>query len=197
MLLGLTLILVQGMNPILASAIMPGWGETILGKKNEARAFFIIEGSLWASYLGFNYFGHKIEYSTRSFAVKHAEANPTRRDEEYFDNLEIYYSSDDYNLEIERDASYYYPNDPERQQEYIKENSYFDDDEWQWDTLSSQIYYWQRRRAGREDLRRASFMTGFMLINRIVSIINVVVFSEQTKIGFDTNPGRIGIYYKF
>ncbi|MEO0185001.1 MAG: hypothetical protein ABIL22_00690 [candidate division WOR-3 bacterium] len=197
MFLGLALILFQGMNPILASAIMPGWGELILQRKNEARTFFIIEGSLWFSYSTLKWSGHKLENSSRIFAFEHAGANPLRDDVEYFDNLEDYNSSDDYNLLVEHDASLYYPNDPQRQQEYIQEHGYFGEDQWEWDTLTNRNFYWQRRKSARENLRRASFMTGFMIINRVVSVINVAVFKQESNLGLEAEPGKIGITYKF
>jgi len=185
------------MNPILASAIIPGWGELILQKKNEARTFFIIEGSLWFSYYTFNWFGHKLESSSKIYAFEHAGANPLRNDQEYFDNLEDYNSSDDYNLIVERDASLYYPNDPVRQQEYIQKYGYFGDDQWEWDTLTNWNIYWRRRKIARENLRRASFMTGFMLINRIVSVLNVAVFKQESGLGLEVEPGKIGLSYRF
>ncbi|MEO0216607.1 MAG: hypothetical protein ABIL70_04445 [candidate division WOR-3 bacterium] len=197
MLLGLTLILFQGMNPILASAIMPGWGELILERKNEARTFFIIEGSLWFSYYTFNWAGKNLEHASRAFAVEHAGANPARRDAEYFDHLEDYISSEEYNLIVERDASLYYPDDPQAQQEYISEHGYFGEDQWQWDTVVNQIFYWEKRKSARENFRRATFMTGFMIINRIVSVINVAVFKHETNLGVEVSPQRIGLYYKF
>ncbi len=132
-----------------------------------------------------------------AFAIDHSGANPTQDDAQYFDALEDYLSSDDYNLEVERNASYFYPDDPQAQQAYIEANSYTGDDAWQWDTLSNRTLYWERRMAARENYRRASFMPGFAIINRIVSVIDVMVFSEEEKFGLDTRPGKIGIYYKF
>jgi hypothetical protein len=195
--LQISLILFQSMNPILASAILPGWGELLTGRRTEARVFFIVEGSLWSSYVGFNYFGHKTMFSSHAFAASRAGANPLQRDENYYDIMEDFDSSDDYNLKVERDASYYYPNDPVGQQKYIAENAYSSDDSWSWDTLSSRIQYWERRKAGREDLRRASFVSGFLIIDRIVSVINVAVFTKTSNINLDSEPGKIGIYYKF
>lgn len=192
-----SLILFEAMNPIIASAIMPGWGEMILKRKNEARAFFIIEGSLWFSYWSFNWSGHKLESSSRAFAVNHAGANPARKDKEYFDNLEDYLSSEKYNLIIEREASNYYPDDPQRQQEYIRENGYFGEDEWQWDDTTNKVIYWEKRKSARENFRRATFITGFIIINRLISVINVAVFKEGTRLGFETNHNRLGLVYKF
>ena len=197
MALGISLIIFQAMNPILASVIMPGLGEMIQGEKNRSRVFFIVEGSIWLSYFGFNYLGHKIDNSARAFAIKHSGGNPARSDDEYFDALEDYLSSDDYNLEVERNASYFFPDDPQLQQEYIEENGYFGQDAWEWDTLTNRSNYWEERRESREHLRRASFMPGFAIINRVVSVIDVIVFSKQDRLGLDTRPGKIGIYYKF
>ena len=197
MIVGISLICFQAMNPVLASAIMPGLGELIQGEKTKAHTFFVVEGSIWLSYFGFNYFGHKIDQSARAFAVEHADANPLRSDEEYFNAVEDYLSSSTHNLEVERNASLLYPDDPVSQQEYIEEFGYYGDDAWAWDTLASRTYYWNRRKDARENLRRAGFMPGFAVINRIISIIDVLVFSEQNRIRIDSRPGKIGVYFKF
>jgi len=191
------LILFQAMNPILASAILPGWGESIIGKKSQAKVFFIVEGTLWLSYAGFNYFGQKGLSSSRSFAVDHSGANPERADDEYYDLLEDYMTADDYNLEVERNASLYYPDDPVRQQNYINENGFFGADVWSWDTSASRTEYWQNRRQAREHLQRASFMSGFALINRLVSVINVAVLNRQEDFSLESRENRIGLYLKF
>jgi hypothetical protein len=195
--IAVSLIIFQAMSPIFASMVMPGWGEVIQGESNKARTFFIIEGSIWIAHLGFRYFGNKIDKSARVFAVDHSGANPSVHDDRYFDALEDYLSSDEYNLEVERDASHFYPDDPQRQQQYIETYGYFGDDVWQWDSVGSRVYYWEKRCTARENYRRASFMPGFAIINRIVSVIDVIVFSKSDRFGFDTRPGRIGVYYKF
>ena len=191
------LILFQAMNPILASAILPGWGESIIGKKNQAKVFFIVEGTLWLSYAGFNYFGQKGLSSSRAFAVDHCGANPTRADADYYDVLEDYMSADDYNLEVERNASLYFPDDPAQQQNYINENGYFGADAWSWDTSASRTGYWQSRRLAREHLQRASFMSGFVLINRLVSVINVAVLNRQENFSLESRGNQVGLYLKF
>jgi hypothetical protein len=181
MLLGISLICVQAMNPILASALMPGLGELVQGERTKAHTFFIVEGAIWLSYAGFNYFGHKIDSDARAFAVQYASANATKHDEDYFDAVEKYFSSDDHNLEVERNASLFYPDDPVSQQEYIQENE----------------YYREKRTEARENIRRASFMPGFAIINRVVSIVDVIMFSKHENFGLDSRPGKVGIYFKF
>jgi hypothetical protein len=196
-LLGISLIVVQAMNPVMASVLVPGLGQMIEGDRSKAQTFFLVEGAIWVSYFGFNYWGKRLDGSARAFAVDHSGANAGRRDDAYFDALEDYLSSEEYNLFVERQASLYFPNDPEQQQLYIEANSYVGEDAWMWDSLSSRSYYWERRREARENRRRASFMPGFAVINRIVSVIDVLLFTKEDRFGFDTSEGRIGFYYKF
>jgi hypothetical protein len=195
--LGISLILVQTLNPVMASILVPGLGQMIEGDRSKAQTFFVVEGTIWLSYFGFNYWGKRIDGSARVYAIDHASANPVRSDDEYFDALEDYLSSNEHNLVIERQASLYYPNDPEMQQEYIAANSYFNEDEWMWDSLASRSYYWERRRQAREHRRRAGFMPGFAVINRIVSVVDVLLFTRTERFGIDTSDGRIGLYYRF
>ena len=197
MLLGISLIVVQALNPVMASILVPGLGQVIKGDRSKAQTFFVVEGAIWVSYFGFNYWGKRLDGSARAFAIDHSGANAARRDDAYFDALEDYLSSEEYNLVVERQASLYYPNDPTQQQSYIEANSYVDEDEWMWDSLASRSHYWEKRREARENRRRASFMPGFAIINRIVSVVDVLLFTEEDRFGFDTSAGRIGLYYKF
>jgi len=195
--LGISLILVQALNPVMASIMVPGLGQMIQGDKTKAQTFFIVEGAIWLSYFGFNYWGKRIDGSARAFAIDHADANPLRSDDAYYDAVEDFLTSADHNLMVERYASLYFPNDPELQQQYIDANAYFGEDEWAWDSIGSRSYYWEQRRRSRENRRRASFMPGFAIINRIVSMVDVLLFSKQKKFGLDTDDGRIGFYYRF
>ena len=78
MLMCISLMLFQTMNPVIASALMPGLGQQIQGEQSKARIFYTVEGAIWLSYFGFNYMGNKIEVSARAYAIKHAEGNPAR-----------------------------------------------------------------------------------------------------------------------
>ncbi len=197
MLTGISLIVFQALNPVMASIIMPGLGQMIQGERAKAHTFFAVEGAVWLSYLGFNYWGDRLDVSARAFAIEHAGANPLRDDAEYFDAVEDYLSSVDYNLTVERYASLYFPDDPRLQQEYIEANAYFDVDEWEWEDVTSRTSYWEQRKQSREHKRRASFMPGFAIINRIVSVVDVLIFSNTERFGLDTSNGKIGLYYKF
>jgi hypothetical protein len=196
-LLGISLIVIQALNPVMASVLVPGLGQMIKGDKSKAQAFFVVEGAIWASYFGFSYWGKRVDASARAFAIDHSGANAARRDDEYFDALEDYLSSNEHNLVVERQAGLFYPNDPLLQQEYIEANSYVGEDAWEWDSLPSRSQFWEKRREAREHDRRASFMPGFAVINRIVSVVDVLLFTKEEKFGLDASDGRIGFYYRF
>jgi hypothetical protein len=66
-----------------------------------------------------------------------------------------------------------------------------------WDSVASRSTYWEERREAREHRRRASFMPGFAIINRIASVVDVILFTKGDKFGLDTREGRIGFCYKF
>jgi hypothetical protein len=40
-------------------------------------------------------------------------------------------------------------------------------------------------------------MPGFAIINRIVSVVDVLLFTKEEKFGLDASDGRIGFYYRF
>ncbi len=185
-------------EPILRSAVLPGWGEHTLQSRTKAETFFMIEGGLWLLYGGFHYYSGRMNRSAHSFAVEKADANPARKDDDYMKGVEKYMTSDDHNEGIERDASTYYPDDLERQQSYIRENGFFGEDSWSWSNTDDFLLFWDKRKAAREAVRDASFCVGLALFNRIASIIDVAFFTSRSpKVGLKTAPGQVGIIYKF
>ncbi len=180
------------------SAIMPGWGELTLQKKDKAEVFFLIEGGLWLLYGSFNYYGRRTNLNAHSYAVKRASANPSRKDEDYLNSVEDFMNSDEYNEFIEREASTLYPDDLIRQQEYIQHNGYFGVDAWAWSSRDDLLIYWEKRKSAREAIRNASFCIGLTLLNRISSIIDVAFFTpRESKFGIKATPNEIGVIYKF
>lgn len=185
-------------EPILRSAVLPGWGEATLGYKGKAESFFLVEGGLWLFYGGLTYFGNRGLDNATAYAVQNASANPYLKDEKYLKNVEKYLNSDLYNEGIEREASQLYPDDLARQQEFIKSNGYFGEDAWAWSSEDDFLIFWEKRKSGRESLRSASFCLGLVLLNRICSVIDVAFFStRKSDFGIKATPAEIGIFYKF
>ena len=59
-------------NPILKSAILPGWGELDLNNNKRSNQFFIQEASIWITYFGLQYVSNSYESDYRAFASLHA-----------------------------------------------------------------------------------------------------------------------------
>jgi len=75
----------SGLNfkPILASLVMPGWGEYQLGHSRWAKGF-VSEVMLWLSYAGIIQYSRVLEKDYQAYAALHAGANPDGKDDQYW-----------------------------------------------------------------------------------------------------------------
>jgi len=196
--MGLLLIFVLGAVPmqtkaIFASALLPGSGELLLGKE-KGKVFLLAEAGIWFIWGSMTIYAHKYRSSSHSYAARYAHAN-INNDEDYFDLVERYQSADLYNEYVLRDAIDLYPGDYEKQQEFLKANGVFGDDKWRWESTDERLHYWYLRRTMRDAMKKVSYCTGMLLANRILSMIDVALF---TRIELDSNQGKgIGIKFKF
>jgi hypothetical protein len=179
---------------MLASALLPGMGEMMMGKRDKAKAFFIAEAAIWFLYGSMTIYARKYRTASRTYAAHHANAN-IKNDEEYFDLVERYHSADLYNEYVLRDAIDLFPGDYERQQEYLRENGFFGEDKWRWESTDKRLHYWYLRRTMRDALRKVSYATGLLIVNRIISMIDIALF---TRIEVDGQGGKgVGLKFKF
>lgn len=179
---------------IFSSAVLPGAGELMLGK-DKGKAFLIAEAGIWFVWGSMTVFAHKYRTASHSYAASNAHANINNTDEDYYDLVERYQSADLYNEYVLRDAMDLYPGDYEKQQEFLKENGVFGADQWRWDSTDDRLHYWYLRRTMRDAFKKVSYCTGLFLANRILSMIDVALF---TRIEIDPNNGEgIGINFKF
>ncbi|HID32039.1 MAG TPA: hypothetical protein EYP24_01515 [bacterium (Candidatus Stahlbacteria)] len=180
---------------ILASALLPGLGELTMKKKNKAKTFLFAEASIWFLYGSMTLYARKYRTASRSYAAHYAHANINNDSEEYFDLVERYQSADLYNEYVLRDAIDLFPGDYEKQQEYLKEHGIFGDDKWCWDSNDERLHYWYLRRTMRDALRKVSYATGLLIANRIISMIDVAIF---TRVEVDCPDGKgIGLKIRF
>ncbi len=186
------------------SLVLPGLGDFYAGNRGTGKLLLGTEIGIWLGYLGFQYYGSIQKDAYMLFAHEHADANSGRNDEPYFDALEVYRSSDEYNSYIYEDARLLYPNDPESQNEYVEENGYFGQDGWQWHENTRFHEYRKMRIATRETYERAVFMTGFAILNRLIAAVtssrNVRNHNkriEEMKWGIHLKPDGVGFSYRF
>ncbi len=188
---------------MVASALIPGTGEWLLGDKTKAEIFLWLDGAIWLSYAGLSFYGNSKENDARLFAGKEAGADLNQKKEEYYRLLENYDNSEEYNALVMRDARYQYPNSVEAQKEYLAENGYFGDAAWDWSSDSARFTYFYKRRSARVTLHQAGLVLGGALINRLVSFLDCALFTQDRslskKMGVIPNSKKPGfaIVYKF
>lgn len=186
---------------IIASAIIPGWGQTILKNNHKGEAMLWADGAIWLLYGGFQWYGHSRNHDAKLFAKVNAEANIKIKSDKYYRALELYSSSDAYNDDIRREAREKYPNDPQAQLEYLYQHGYFGDSSWNWKSDSLRYAYWQIRKSARSALTRAGFMLGCALLNRAISVIDCAFFTQDKRFTFGLAPNQdqngIGVIFRF
>ena len=146
----------------LYSALLPGLGEYYVGNRRTARAFFVVEATAWIGYLSFKLYGNWKEDDMIRFAAEQANAELDGKSKEFQDWVGFYDDIDQYN-------SLGRVQDQDRP--YLADNS---TNHWRWQSDEDRANYRHLKNRSREAQRRADFMVGLAVVNRIVSIIDAV-----------------------
>ncbi|MCS7249762.1 MAG: hypothetical protein N2323_06230 [candidate division WOR-3 bacterium] len=179
----------------LSSLVIPGTGELLL--KEKKGEYFIYSDIIFLSfYQTFNFLSKKENENAKIFACQYAKANPLQN-EKYFNLLETYSSSEEYNKDVLREARDKFPEDPEKQKEYLKKNGYFDKDSWHWENDSLRMDYFKKRREARNKKMVSSFFLSGSILLRLGSFLNCLFLSKSKKISFEFNPSGFKVSYNF
>ena len=161
------------------SAVMPGAGEYYMGSRNRSKLFFGVEAAAWASYLAFTYHGRRVRDSYKLFAAANAGAQIGFASEEYWNAIEWNTTNEDYNERVREEARALYPDDLGRQKEYIEEHSFDGDLAWSWEGSGSAEEYRRLRRESRDAFQYAIYSTGFAILNRLASLMDVIIMGRS------------------
>ncbi|MFQ6617004.1 MAG: hypothetical protein ACE5HZ_09650 [Fidelibacterota bacterium] len=143
------------------SAVVPGWGEFRLGNLRRGRIFAQAELVLWVTLIQAGEAGKQYDARLRSFGSLHAGVSFSGKDDQFVTDVGNYASLDAFNQAQQRlrQPGRVY-RDPE--------NSW-----WSWDSEANRRTY-RRFRVRRDTARKIGrFVIGGMILNRIVSIIDV------------------------
>jgi hypothetical protein len=190
----------------LKSAILPGWGE--LSNNNKTGYVFIAtEAMLWFSKYYYNKESELYEDASLLHAIKYAHIDSNKNfAETFYNDLKRYrsygFDSGGYNANIVMQAKDKYPDDIEKQQNYIQENMYEESYYWHWDNKEKQNDYkiLRKRIVQYSDYSKA--VTGFIILNHLVSALNSVRISSKLKrvelqATFENQVPGIACEYKF
>ena len=186
------------------SIMIPGWGDVYAGNKGTGKVLFTMEVAIWLGYFGFTYYGNIQKDNYMLYAHNKSGANLSRQNEEYYDAVEVYRTNEVYNAYVREDARLLYPDNPDLQNQYIQQYGYFGQDAWEWKANSAFMKYRKLRVNTRETFQKATFMTGFALLNRLCAAItssrNVRNYNkrvEEMKWGIEFQPQRVNVVYRF
>jgi hypothetical protein len=157
---------------LLLSLVLPGAGQQYLGNTGRARLMFVSEAGVWATFTGFRIQSQMREDRYKEMAELFASVRGERSDD-YYLAIAYYMSSEEFNIDVMREARFRFPEDREKQIEYFDANGYFGEDAWEWETTERRLDFRTTRTASRESERRAVLTTGFAVLNRVISMIDL------------------------
>lgn len=159
----------------LYSAIVPGWGEYYVGHRGKARLFFTVEALSWIGHIAFSTYGNWKKDDFIRFANDRAGADLWGKDDDFLDMVGFYDDIDEYN-------SFGRVFDPDRA--FLTDNA---SNHWRWQSRSDKEIYRHLKNQSREAFRRADFMIGLAVLNRVVSIIDAVRDARRSQRTLDAS----------
>ncbi|MCX5801084.1 MAG: hypothetical protein NTX17_06820 [Candidatus Eisenbacteria bacterium] len=158
------------------STLLPGAGQYYSGRKGRAKFFFLTESAIWTSFIVFEVQGHLRKDNYINYAGLMAGVDAAGKSEDFYRALGRYVQSDpgpgSYNEDVRREARALYPDDKQQQDQYVQENGYFGKNAWQWQSEEDQAYYRNLRKKSQLAFRRATYMVGVAVANRILSAMD-------------------------
>lgn len=166
---------------MLYSLLLPGLGEMWLGHGTRAKFFFAAEAGIWTAYGVFQVQGNHRKDLYREYAQVFAGV-PERGDEDFYRVIGNFASSDgpfSANEQVRRQARALYPNDRARQEQYVRENGYFGDDAWEWESEEALDRYREMRRSSLDAFNNADLTLGLLVANRLVSVVDAGLLAAK------------------
>ncbi len=165
------------------SAILPGSGELLTGHTNRGIALIAADALLWSFYLHSANDIRELQRSYKQYALQYAGV-PLDRDNSYYQVIQNYFGSDDFNQFQELMARNYFIlvlNNPQAFQDYISNNTYTGEFAWQWENIQNWHHYKQIRRKHQITKMENQILLGLLILNRLVSVIDVNLIHGRQK----------------
>lgn len=193
-----------GIN-MLKSAVAPGWGQLSVGQ-NYGFAFILAEVSFWSLRYYYDQESDNNADASFKYAIKYGGVDGNYDyDEDFFESMRLYSSSDLYNAHIVEEAAEIYPEpeDIQLRQDYIENNSYDSNHYWDWHTSEHQSNYSEYRHNIDEYSDYMKLVAGVIAANHLLSAFDALRISNRLKrlrLGVDLNSEKqtlLTLEYKF
>jgi len=172
---------------VLLSVLVPGAGHYYLNHKGRGQIFIGAEVATWFGFFAFRTYGSWKEDDYKNFAIQYAGIAETEHDDTFYRNMLFYDSREEYNSSgrIINPGAQYYPNEPQY--------------DWFWESSAMRQQYRTIRNDSEVAYRKATFMLGMALLNRIIAGIDAyrLAQKESSRIKDDSFLSRHNIEIDF
>ena len=154
---------------VILSLLVPGAGQYYAGRKDRAQIFMGAEIASWLGYFAFRTYGNWREDDYKRYAIQKAGITPTSHSDGFYRNLLFYDNREEYNTSgrIINPGAPYYPDLPEY--------------DWHWESTDQRLEYRSMRNAAETAFRKATFMLGVAVFNRIISGIDAFRIAKKAE----------------
>ncbi|MDP8268549.1 MAG: hypothetical protein P9L97_07470 [Candidatus Tenebribacter davisii] len=162
---------------MLYSAVVPGLGEMYSQKYSKGAVFLAAETAIIFSYFRMQSEREWVINSYKQYAFSIAGV-PKDMEDSYYQLIQNYASSEEYNDDVLRDARNYYliyNTDPEGYAAYLETHLIPDENSWHWDNTGEWIKYIDLRQKKQDYEIYSNFAFAAAIINRVMSIIDSAV----------------------
>ena len=178
------------LDPVLKSAILPGWGQSELGEKKKEKLFTIFEFSALAACFASYGVSKHIQYNFKTFAANHANVKNFDNDRQFWVDIGNYINPDSHDNEHLR----------WRENDKLYRNNSL----WNWDSYDNMKKFEKLRIKSDFLDRQGKFIAGAILLNHIISAIDALYIKnikQQNSIeltsSMNTGNPRLELIFKF
>ncbi len=161
----------------LMSFAIPGTGELYAKNTASGIASLATETLLWLGYFNFLQQAKWAENDYKKYADAKSGTQITNADDLYYELLQDYYSSEEYNNHVRlyaRNGLYYGDWTQEEFDQFLEEYLYIGDQAWDWGSTDVWYKYGELRREKNKYKIISKFTIAGMLVNRLVSMVKAV-----------------------
>ena len=174
-------------NAKIKSLILPGWGELSIDKQSRAKYFLYAESILIISAYSFNKLSSNYRSDYTAYAIQHANVDITNRDYMFALDIGSNDNIEEFNNIKKRQRALLMELDLEGNvvrdfgHQVYPEGAGYD---WDWDSDTNRSTFNSMRINSINYEKYAGFAVAGMLLNRIVSLIDVMILEnkKETKI---------------
>ena len=149
-------------DPVIKSAIIPGWGQKSLNYNDRAKVFNYVESGIILTIVGTSTYSNILKKNYISFASQHARLSSSDKDHKYWVDIGNYNSIDDYNSEHLRNR--------EINDLYPVNNKW----NWNWDSEANRKAFEDKRITSDQMKLISTFGFGALVLNHAISVIDVL-----------------------